>query len=98
MKFIEYLQQPNSIYALMALTLNTRAGGMLSVKDKIVNVRELKQRWHDLIELGFAQHVSCGNIEKWKIRLGWRVGYILTEKGDKASEALLEVIKHCKIS
>ena len=105
MNLVKYLQQPESIYALMALLINTKAGGVLSVKDmaewflnrdEVVNVVELKQRWVELTELGLAERVSGGWKEKWKTRLGWRIGYVLTEKGDKATEALTEAINYIK--
>ena len=105
MKFIKYLQQPSSIYALIALLMNTQAKGLFSVKDAIeyffnqdivVNVPELKQRWIELVELGLAERVSGDWKEKWKIRLGWRIGYVLTEKGDKAAEALTEAVNYIK--
>jgi hypothetical protein len=105
MKLIEYLQQPSSIYALMALLINTQAKGLFSVKDVVewflnqdvaVNVHELKQRWIELTELGLAERVSGGWKEKWKVRFGMRIGYVLTEKGDKATEALMEAVNYIK--
>ena len=105
MNFIEYLQQPCSIHALMALILNTKAEGGFSLKDVVewfvnqnvaVNVHEFKQRWRELTELGFAKRVSGDSTVKWKIWLGRRVGYVLTEKGDKAAEALTEAINYVK--
>ena len=105
MKFIKYLQQPSSIYALMALLVNTQAEGLFSVKAMAewflhqgvaVNVVELKQRWLELEELGLAKRVSGSWQDKWKVRLGRRIGYVLTEKGDKAAEALLETVNYIK--
>jgi len=105
LKFIKYLQQPSSIYALMALLVNTQAEGLFSVKEMVewflnqnvaVNVVELKQRWLELEELGLAKRVSDSWQDKWKVRLGWRIGYVLTEKGDKATEALLETVNYIK--
>ena len=105
MKFIKYLQQPSSIYALMALLVNTNAKGLFSLKDMVewflnqnvaVNVHELKQRWLELTELGLAERVSGDWKEKWKVRFGMRIGYVLTEKGDKATEALMEAVNYIK--
>jgi hypothetical protein len=61
-----------------------------------VNVVELKQRWLELTELGLAERVSGDWKEKWKVRIGRRIGYVLTEKGDKATEALLEAVNYIK--
>ena len=103
MKFIEYLQQPSSIYAIIALLINTKAEGLFSLKDMIewflnqdvaVNVHELKQRWLELAEMGLAKRVSGDWKEKWKVRFGLRIGYVLTEKGDKAAEALMEAVNY----
>lgn len=89
----------------MALILNTQAEGLFSLKDMIewflnqdvtVNVHELKRRWTELAEMGLAEHVSSDCKEKWKIRLGERIDHILTEKGDKAAEALMEAVNYIK--
>jgi len=105
LKFTEYLQQPSSIYAIIALLVNTKAEGLFSLKDMIewflnqdvaVNVHEFKQRWLELAEMGLAERVSGGWTEKWKVRLGMRIGYVLTAKGDKATEALLEAVNYIK--
>ena len=103
MKFTEYLQQPSSIYAIIALLINTNAEGLFSLKDMVewflnqdvaVNVHEFKQRWLELAELGLAKRVSGDWTKKWKVRFGLRIGYVLTEKGDKATEALLEAVNY----
>lgn len=89
MKFVEYLQQPCSVYALMALLLNTKAGGALLPRMEdvsewfqnqgiTVDTRELKQRWKELEDMGFAER------------------NVLTEKGDKAAEALFDVLTYIK--
>ena len=103
MKFTEYLQQPSSIYAIIALLINTNAEGLFSLKDMVewflnqdvaVNVHEFKQRWLELAELGLAKRVSGDWTKKWKVRFGLRIGYVLTEKGDKAAEALMEAVNY----
>jgi hypothetical protein len=105
LEFINYLQQPSSIYALMGLIMNSKAEGKFSLKDVIdwfqsqnaqVNVDELKQRWRELMELGFAEYVPSDSTFKWNIRVGRRIGYVLTEKGDKAAEALMEAVNYIK--
>jgi len=105
MKLIEYLQQPSSIYALMALLISTRSDGLLRTKDMIewflaegtiVNVDELKQRWTELEQMGLAKKAVGGWRQKWKVRAGTRIGYVLTEKGDKAAEALTEAVNYIK--
>lgn len=105
MGFIEYLQQPSSIYAVMALILNMKTGGLLRVKDLVeyffnqdvaVDIKVLQRRWVELEKLGFTRQAAKGARMKWKVRLRWRIGYVLTEKGDKAAEALMESINYIK--
>jgi len=105
MEVIEYLQQPSSIHAVMALILNTKTGGLLRVKDMteyffnmdvIVDVKVLQSRWVELEKMGFAKQAAEGAGMKWKVRLRRRIGYVLTEKGDKAAEALMESINYVK--
>lgn len=102
MKVVEYLQQPSSIYALMALLFNTRAETLFHMKDLVewfkaegvdVNVQELKRRWKQLEQSGFAETSPA---LKWKARAGHDVGFILTEKGDKAAEALMDIVNYIK--
>lgn len=89
MKFIEYLQQPNSIYALMALNL---AEGLFYAKDLTewfhsegvtISTKELERRWNELLELELAEYVLGS-------------GYVLTEKGDKATRALMKAVNRIK--
>lgn len=103
-KFINYLQQPESIHAINALLLNTRAFGGFRVADMVewfdgegitVNVNELKERWHELACLGFAVQ-SRGFTASWERRIGGKIGYVLTEKGNKVAEALTEAINYIK--
>jgi hypothetical protein len=105
MNLVEYLQQPSSIYALSALALNTQADGLLGLRDMvdyfvnqdvIANVPELKQRWADLEKMGFAVHAPGGCLERVRAKLGWRIGYVLTVRGDKAAETLTEAINTIK--
>ena len=105
MGFIEYLQRPSSIYAVMALILNTKTDGLLRVKDMTeyffnmdvaVDIKILRRRWVELEQIGFAQQSAKGAGIMWKVRARWRIGYVLTEKGDKAAEALMESINYIK--
>lgn len=100
MRFIEYLQQSSSIYAIIALDLNTTLG--LTVKDIVenfrqegysVNIDELKARWLQLENLGFAQKEGAKNPQaNWRDRAQGKIGYVLTRKGRRASKRLIRTI------
>lgn len=94
-KFVNYLQQPESIHAMTALLMNTKAFGGFTVTDAVewfnaqwnitVNINELKKRWYDLTELDFAKQLPGGR---------QKIGYILTEKGEKMAQALMDCINY----
>lgn len=100
-KILSYLQQPESIHAISALLLNTRAFGGLTVPDFVewfdaqgatVNIHELEERLSELAELGFAEH-PLGPLGKSFI-INKKIGYILTEKGEEMAQALMDCINY----
>lgn len=97
-KILSYLQQPESIHAISALLLNTRAFGGFTVPDLVewldaqgatVNIHELEERLSELAELGFAEPPPP---QKWECYR--KIGYILTENGEEMAQALMDCVNY----